>query len=220
VLIIDFDPQGNTTSGMGHDKSSIEKSVYDVIVGGVGIEDVAVSTEIEFLELIPSNIDLVGAEVELVDQRDREIRLKQSLMAASSRYDFIFIDCPPSLGILTLNALVAANTVLIPIQCEFYALEGLGQLLHTIELVRSNLNRELRIEGILLTMYDSRLNLSRQVADEARRYFDGQVFDTVIRRNVRLSEAPSFGKPIVFYDALSTGAENYLQLAQEFLNNG
>lgn len=220
VLVIDFDPQANTTSGMGYDKNSIENSIYDVIVGGTTLSEVITSTDIEFLKLAPSCIDLVGAEVELVDQVNRENRLKAALSAESDKYDYIFIDCPPSLGLLTVNALVAAQTILIPIQCEFYALEGLGQLLRTIELIRSSLNRELEIEGILLTMYDSRLNLSRQVADEARKHFDGQVFNTVIHRNVRLSEAPSFGKPIVFYDAVSTGAKNYLQLAEEFLNHG
>ncbi|MCK4656311.1 MAG: ParA family protein [candidate division Zixibacteria bacterium] len=219
VLVIDFDPQANTTSGMGYDKHSIENSVYDVIVGGTTLSEVITSTDIDCLKLAPSSIDLVGAEVELVNQENRENRLRAALSAESDNYDYIFIDCPPSLGLLTLNALVAAQTILIPIQCEFYALEGLGQLLRTIELVRSNLNRELEIEGILLTMYDSRLNLSRQVADEARKHFDGQVFNTVIHRNVRLSEAPSFGKPIVFYDAVSTGAKNYLQLAEEFLNH-
>ena len=220
VLVIDFDPQANATSGMGYDKYSIENSVYDVIVRGARLGEVITSTDIDYLKLAPSSIDLVGAEVELVDQVNRENRLRAALSAESDKYDYIFIDCPPSLGLLTLNALVAAQTILIPIQCEFYALEGLGQLLRTIELVRSNLNRELEIEGILLTMYDSRLNLSRQVADEARKHFDGQVFNTVIHRNVRLSEAPSFGKPIVFYDAVSTGAKNYLQLAEEFLNHG
>lgn len=220
VLVIDFDPQANTTSGMGYDKNSIENSIYDVIVGGATLSEVITSTDIDYLKLAPSCIDLVGAEVELVDQVNRENRLKAALSAESDKYDYIFIDCPPSLGLLTVNALVAAQTILIPIQCEFYALEGLGQLLRTIELIRSSLNRELEIEGILLTMYDSRLNLSRQVADEARKHFDGQVFNTVIHRNVRLSEAPSFGKPIVFYDAVSTGAKNYLQLAEEFLNHG
>jgi chromosome partitioning protein len=219
VLVIDFDPQANTTSGMGYDSRSLERSVYDAIIGSATLSDVINSTEIEFLKLAPSSIDLVGAEVELVDQENRESRLRTVLSAESDSYDYVFIDCPPSLGLLTLNALVAAQSILIPIQCEFYALEGLGQLLRTIELVRSNLNRQLSIEGILLTMYDSRLNLSRQVADEARRHFDGQVFNTVIHRNVRLSEAPSFGKPIVFYDAVSTGAKNYLQLAEEFLNH-
>ncbi len=220
VLLIDFDPQANTTSGMGCDKAHVKSSVYDVLAGSTTLGEATTSTEIEFLKLVPSSIDLVGAEVELIDRQNRERRLSDALSAEAESYDYVFIDCPPSLGLLTLNALVAARTVLIPIQCEFYALEGLGQLLHTIELVRSNLNRDLVIEGILLTMYDSRLNLSRQVADEARRYFNGQVFNTVISRNVRLSEAPSFGKPIVFYDAVSTGAKNYLQLAEEFMSHG
>jgi len=220
VLVIDFDPQANTTSGMGIDKSSVDRSIYDVVIGRETLKNVTVNTEVEYLKLAPSSIDLVGAEVELVDRQDRESRLKNALALESGDYDYIFIDCPPSLGLLTLNALVAAQTVLIPIQCEFYALEGLGQLMRTIDLVKSNLNAGLSIEGILLTMYDARLNLSRQVAEEARRYFNGQVFCTVINRNVRLSEAPSFGKPIVFYDAVSTGAKNYLQLAEEFLKNG
>lgn len=220
VLIIDFDPQANTTSGMGYDKNAATKSIYEVITGNATLRDVIVSTEIEFLKLAPSSIDLVGAEIELVDHPDREKRLRDVIFDVTDDYDFIFVDCPPSLGILTLNALVAAQTVLIPIQCEFYALEGLGQLLHTIDLVKSNLNRELELEGILLTMYDSRLNLSKQVAEEAKRYFDGKVFNTIINRNVRLSEAPSFGKSIVFYDAACTGAKNYLQLAEEFLSYG
>lgn len=220
VLVIDFDPQANTTSGMGIEKNNVKRSIYDVVIGHAALKDVTVPTEVEYLRLAPSSIDLVGAEVELVDKQDRESSLKNALALESNNYDYVFIDCPPSLGLLTLNALVAAQTVLIPIQCEFYALEGLGQLMRTIDLVKSNLNSSLKVEGILLTMYDSRLNLSRQVAEEARRYFDGQVFGTVINRNVRLSEAPSFGKPIVFYDAVSTGAKNYLQLAEEFLRNG
>ncbi|MFH1893296.1 MAG: AAA family ATPase [Candidatus Zixiibacteriota bacterium] len=220
VLLIDFDPQANTSSGMGINTREISRSVYDVVLGQATLNEVTLPTEIEFLKLAPSSIHLVGAEVELVQQQGRENRLRDAVSQISEQYDYIIIDCPPSLSLLTLNALVAAQTVLIPIQCEFYALEGLGQLLRTIELVKSNLNSDLEIEGILLTMYDSRLNLSRQVADEARNYFDGKVFKTVISRNVRLSEAPSFGKPIVFYDAVSTGSKNYLELAEEFMSHG
>ncbi len=220
VLVVDFDPQANTTSGLGLEKSELEKSIYDSIINNVNINDVITSTDIEYLTIAPSSIDLVGAEVELVDQQGRETRLKEALDPALDQNDYIIIDCPPSLGLLTLNALVAANSVIVPIQCEFYALEGLGQLIRTIELVKNNLNPDLNIEGILLTMYDSRLNLSKQVAAEAKAYFDGKVFDTVISRNVRLSEAPSFGKPIVFYDAISAGAQNYLQLAQELIKHG
>jgi chromosome partitioning protein len=219
VLIVDFDPQANTTSGMGIDKNKLSKSIYDALVGNESLSAVVIPTEVDYLRLAPSSINLVGAEVELVDRENRECCLRELLVSVRSDYDYIIIDCPPSLSLLTLNALVAAETVLIPIQCEFYALEGLGQLLHTIDLVKSALNTRLEIEGILLTMFDSRLSLSRQVAEEARRHFNGKVFETVIMRNVRLSEAPSFGKPIVFYDALSTGSKNYLQLAEEFLKH-
>jgi len=220
VVVVDFDPQANTTSGLGIDKGSLDKSIYDSIINNVNINEVIISTDIEYLRIAPSSIDLVGAEVELVDQPGRETRLKEALGPAMADNDFVIIDCPPSLGLLTLNALVAADSVIVPIQCEFYALEGLGQLMRTIELVQANLNPGLDIEGILLTMFDSRLNLSKQVAAEAKAYFNGKVFDTVISRNVRLSEAPSFGKPIVFYDALSAGAQNYLQLAQELISHG
>jgi chromosome partitioning protein len=219
VLLIDFDPQANTTSGMGLDKSALEKSIYDVIARDREFGDVIVDTQIDYLKLAPANIDLVGAELELVNYEKREFKLKQALDKHKHDYDYIFIDSPPSLGLLTLNALTAASEVLIPIQCEYYALEGLSQLLQTIKMVQTSLNYDLKLGGVLLTMFDSRLNLSRQVADEARRYFNGKLFDTVINRNVRLSEAPSFGKPIIFYDALSTGAKNYLQLAEEVIKN-
>jgi chromosome partitioning protein len=220
VLVIDFDPQANTTSGMGLDKASMTQTIYDVVVNGVLLEEVTRTTELEYLRIAPSSIQLVGAEVELVDMPQRESRLKQAVAQYAENYDYIVIDSPPSLSLLTLNALVSADSVIIPIQCEYYALEGLGQLLQTIELVKGSLNPNLEIEGILLTMFDSRLNLSQQVSDEARRYFDGKVFNTVINRNVRLSEAPSFGKPIIFYDATSKGAINYLELAEEFLSHG
>jgi len=219
VLLIDFDPQGNTTSGLGLDKNNLSGSIYDSIIDGKDISEIVAETQIEFLKILPANIDLVGAEVELVNLERREYRLKKALDKCSQDYDFVIIDSPPSLGLLTLNALTAATEVIIPIQCEYYALEGLSQLLQTIKMVQNSLNYKLKLGGVLLTMYDSRLNLSRQVADEARQYFNGKLFNAVINRNVRLSEAPSFGKPIIFYDALSMGASNYLQLAEEVLQN-
>jgi chromosome partitioning protein len=219
VLLVDFDPQANATSGMGLDKNNLPKSIYDVIVRNVDPFEAVLDTQIDFLKIAPTNIDLVGAEVELVNYDRREFRLMDATREYKKNFDYIIIDSPPSLGLLTLNALTAASEVMIPIQCEYYALEGLSQLLQTIKKVQTSLNHELKLGGVLLTMYDSRLNLSRQVADEARKYFNGKLFDAVISRNVRLSEAPSFGKPIIFYDALSTGAKNYLQLAEEVLKN-
>jgi chromosome partitioning protein len=221
TLIIDMDPQGNATSGLGIDRSAVERSVYDVIVGDAAIQD-AILERIHFpyLDVIPSSQDLVGAEVELVDRTEREIVLRTAVNSVRDRYDYILVDCPPSLGLLTVNTLTAADTVLIPIQCEFYALEGLSQLLNTIRLVQQNLNPGLQVEGVLLTMFDQRLNLSRQVADEAREYFGSRVFDAIIPRNVRLAEAPSFGKPIVLYDILSVGAQSYLALANEIIAHG
>lgn len=218
TLLIDIDPQANTTSGIGVDKAKVVSSVYDVLIGRKTMLEVIMPTELSFLNLAPSSISLVGAEVELVALFSRERILAQALAAVQEQYDYIIIDCPPSLGLLTINALTAAHSVIIPIQCEYYALEGLGQLLHTIQLVQKNLNPGLEIEGVLLTMYDGRLNLSRQVAEEARRFFSQRVYNTVISRNVRLSEAPSFGKPIILYDILSTGAENYLALTKEVLS--
>jgi len=218
TLLIDIDPQANTTSGMGVDKAKVASSVYDVLIGRKTMLEVIMPTELSFLNLAPSSISLVGAEVELVSLFSRERILAQALAPVQEQYDFIIIDCPPSLGLLTINAITAAHSVLIPIQCEYYALEGLGQLLHTIQLVQKNLNPGLEIEGVLLTMYDGRLNLSRQVAEEARKFFSQRVYNTVINRNVRLSEAPSFGKPIILYDILSTGAENYLALTKEVLS--
>lgn len=219
VLLVDFDPQANTTSGLGLDKNNLPASVYDVIINSKSVSEAVADSQIEFLKILPANIDLVGAEVELVNFDQREYRLKQALDKCRDDYDYILIDSPPSLGLLTLNSLTAATEVIIPIQCEYYALEGLSQLLQTIKMVQSSLNYNLKLGGVLLTMYDSRLNLSRQVAEEARQYFDGKLFNAVINRNVRLSEAPSFGKPIIFYDALSMGASNYLQLAEEVLKN-
>jgi chromosome partitioning protein len=220
TLLIDIDPQANSTTGLGVDPRSVAANIYDVLIEGTDINSVIVRTELEYLDLVPSSIDLVGAEVELVSAMSREHRLRRALEKLVPKYRFVFIDCPPSLGLLTLNALTAADSVLIPIQCEYYALEGLGQLLNTVRLVQKHLNSELKVEGVLLTMFDSRLNLSLQVAEDVRRYFEGRVFSTVIHRNVRLSEAPSFGKPIILYDAICTGAENYMQLAEEIIKNG
>jgi len=219
TLIIDMDPQGNATSGMGLDRASLEGSVYDVLVEQAPIGDVRVEkVHFPFLDIVPSSQDLVGAEVELVDREQRELRLRQALEGIRSEYEYVLLDCPPSLGLLTLNTLAAADTVLIPIQCEFYALEGLSQLLNTVRLVQQSLNPKLQIEGVLLTMYDQRLNLSRQVAEEAKEYFGSRVFTSVIPRNVRLAEAPSFGKPIVLYDVVSAGAQSYLTLAREIID--
>ncbi len=220
TLLVDIDPQANTTSGLGITPQDLNGSIYEVIIQEKPIKEVIRPTEIPYLDLVPSHIRLVGAEVELVSEIARERKLKAALDEIRDNYDYVLVDCPPSLGLLTVNTLTAADTVLIPIQCEYYALEGLGQLLNTIRLVQKYLNPNLKIEGVLLTMYDSRLNLSKQVAQEAREYFDKKVFRTVISRNVRLGEAPSFGKPIILYDILSTGAENYMELAKEVISNG
>jgi len=219
TLLVDMDPQGNTTTGLGIDADSLEKTVYEVLIEKIPARDTIVDTEISFLRVIPSNIRLFGAQIELVSMIARERKLQRALESLENEYDYIFIDCPPSLGILTLNALTAAKSVLIPIQCEYYALEGVGQLLNSIRLVQKNINPDLAIEGILLTMYDSRLNLSKQVLQEVRTYFDDRVYNTVISRNVKLSEAPSFGKPIILYDILSSGAKAYIQLAKEVDNH-
>ena len=217
VLLIDIDPQGNATSGLGLDKSSLEFTVYDLLLEEGEFSQVVVELEEEDISLIPSNIDLAGAQIELVSHISREKRLARALQDQLHRYDHAFIDCPPSLGLLTLNALSAADDLLIPIQCEYYALEGLGQLLDTIELVQNNLNPSLTIKGVLLTMYDARTNLSSQVAGEVEEYFSRQIYETVIPRNVRLSEAPSFGETIFSYAPSSRGAEAYRDLAQEVL---
>ena len=215
VLLVDVDPQANATSGLGI--HSQELSTYELVLSDTDVEDVLTKTNVPYLSLIPSHIRLVGAEIELVEISNREYLLRKVLRQIKDNYDYIFIDCPPSLGLLTLNALTAADSVLIPIQCEYYALEGLSQLLNTIHLVQNNLNKQLSIEGVLLTMYDNRLNLCNQVAAEVREYFKDKVYKTVINRNVRLGEAPSFGKPIIMYDATSTGTQNYVSLAEEFL---
>lgn len=220
VLLIDIDPQANSTSGLGINPREVKKSIYEVLIDDLNINEAIVRTELEYLDLLPSHVRLVGAEVELVSAISREKILERALRQLRKQYKFIFIDCPPSLGLLTLNALTAADSVLIPIQCEYYALEGLSQLLNTIRIVQKHLNPRLEVEGVLLTMYDSRLNLSRQVAEDVRKYFGEKVFKTVILRNVRLSEAPSHGKPIILYDAVSTGCENYMSLAEEVINNG
>jgi chromosome partitioning protein len=219
TLLIDIDPQANCTSGVGIDKKKIVHDIYDVLIGGLPLQDTVLKSELKYLDLVPSNTDLFGAEVELVQMANREERLRRALERLEGRYKFIFIDCPPSLGLLTINALTAAHSVLIPIQCEYYALEGLSQLINTIRLVSKRLNPGLVIEGILMTMFDTRLNLSHQVIEDARKFFADKVYKTIIPRNVRLSEAPGFGKPIVLYDALSTGARSYMQLAEELIAN-
>ncbi|MFH0806826.1 MAG: AAA family ATPase [Elusimicrobiota bacterium] len=217
VLLIDLDPQSNATSGLGFDKESVEKGVYNIIIDDVPPEESIVRTSVEFLDILPSNINLIGAEVELVNLPDRETKLKKALQSIKDSYDYIFIDCPPSLGLLTVNALTASESVLIPIQCEYYAMEGLTQLMKTIHLIRQSLNPHLELEGVLLTMFDGRMNLSNQVVKEVRKFFGNKVYKSVIPRNVRLAEAPSYGKPVFQYDSSSRGTEAYLNLAKEFL---
>lgn len=217
TLIIDIDPQSNTTSGLGIDSKTVKNSIYEVMVDGIKMSETICETELESLDLVPSHINLVGAEIEMVDRSQRERILTKAVEEVKDNYDFIIIDCPPSLGLLTINSLTASDSVLIPVQCEYFALEGLGQLLNTIKIVRQHMNPELDIEGVLLTMYDTRTRLSNQVAEEVKRYFDDRVFTSVISRNVRLAEAPSFGKPAILYDASSVGAKNYLSLAREII---
>ena len=217
TLLIDADPQANSTTGVGFDLHNINTSLYDAMINGTPLSDVVLKTEIPHLDLVPSHIDLVGAEIELVNFPNRENVLKNLLTALDDQYDFIIIDCLPSLGLITVNALVASNSVIVPVQCEFFALEGLGKLLNTIKIVQSRLNPELQIEGILMTMYDGRLRLSNQVVSEVRKHFDEMVFSTIIHRNTRLTEAPSVGKPVILYDADSKGTVNYLNLAKEIL---
>ena len=220
TLLIDMDPQSNATSGLGQRVGKDDASIYEVLTESRSVDETVRGTDLEFLYLLPSHIRLVGMEVELVNAIAREKKLAGAIKGIRGDYDFIIIDSPPSLGLLTLNALTAADSLLIPIQCEYYALEGLGQLLNTIRLVQRYLNPELRLEGVLLTMFDIRLNLSKQVAQEAKSYFGSKVYQTVISRNVRLSEAPSFGKPIILYDISSSGARNYMLLAKEVIDGG
>lgn len=217
VLVIDIDPQGNTTSGLGVDKKSIVRSTYDILINEASVDEVMIDTVVENLKLCPSNIQLAGAEVELVPVISREMRMKSALSEVIDRFDFIIIDCPPSLGLLTVNSLTAANTILVPIQCEYYALEGLSQLMNTVKLVQKHLNPSLDVEGVVLTMFDARTNLSIQVVEEVKKYFRNKVYRTVIPRNVRLSEAPSYGLPIILYDPKSKGAECYMELAEEVI---
>ena len=218
VLLVDIDPQGNSTSGIGINKADVEYCIYDVLINDIAPKDAIYPTEIDGLDLIPATIQLAGAEIELVPTISREVRLKRALHIVSDQYDYIIIDCPPSLGILTVNSLTAADSVIIPIQCEYYALEGLSQLLNTVRLVQKHLNTELSIEGVLLTMFDARTNLGIQVVEEVKKYFQEKVYSTIIPRNVRLSEAPSHGQSIVTYDPKSRGAEVYLELAKEVIS--
>ncbi|GAB3022177.1 AAA family ATPase [uncultured Cyclobacterium sp.] len=221
TLVIDADPQANTTSGLGFDPKEIETSIYECMVNESDINEIIISTEIDHLDLVPSHIDLVGAEVEMVNLEDREEKMRSVIQEVRDRYDFIIIDCSPSLGLITINALTASNSVVIPVQCEYFALEGLGKLLNTIKIIQTRLNQELEIEGILLTMYDVRLRLSNQVVEEVRMHFKDMTFDTIIPRNVKLSESPSFGMPVVAFDATGKGAVAYLNLANEIaIKNG
>jgi len=217
VLLVDIDPQGNTTSGIGINKADVAYCIYDVLINDVHPNDATVATNIEGLNIIPATIQLAGAEIELVPTISRELRLKKSLSLVKKQYDYILIDCPPSLGILTINSLTASDSVIIPIQCEYYALEGLSQLLNTVRLVQKHLNTSLQIEGVLLTMFDARTNLGIQVIEEVKKYFQQKVYQTIIPRNVRLSEAPSHGQSIITYDPRSKGAEVYLELAKEVI---
>jgi len=217
TLLVDLDPQGNSTSGLGVDKQALPATVYEVLIGTKRLKEVMLKTEMVYLDLVPANTSLFGAEVELVDIENREGLLRRSLEDVLGAYEYILVDCPPSLTLLTINALAAADSILIPIQCEYYAMEGLGQLLHTIQLVREKLNPNLEIEGILFTMFDGRNNLSHQVAEQVRKFFPDKVFRTVIPRNVKLSECPSHGKPVILYDIGCKGAESYLELTKEIL---
>jgi chromosome partitioning protein len=217
TLLVDADPQANSTSGIGYDPRTIQNSIYECIINDVNPHDAIQKTETPNLDLLPAHIDLVGAEIEMINMADREYKMKAVLDSVRSEYDFIIIDCSPSLGLITINALTAADSVIIPVQCEYFALEGLGKLLNTIKIVQTRLNTALQIEGILLTMYDVRLRLSNQVVEEVRTHFEEMVFDTIIQRNTRLSEAPSFGMSVIMHDATSKGAINYLNLAREII---
>ncbi len=216
VLTVDIDPQGNTSSGLGIDKDKLEYSMYDVIMG-MSPEKVIVATKVENLDILPSRVELAGAEIELTAKMSRETKVKDAMLKLKDEYDFIFIDCPPSLGLLTINALTASDSVLIPIQCEFYALEGVKQLMNTIQLIKKSLNSKLEIQGVVMSMFDGRTRLSIEVVEEVKKYFKGKVYSTIIPRNVKLAEAPSYGMPIMLYDKSCKGAEAYMELAQEFL---
>jgi chromosome partitioning protein len=217
VLLVDIDPQANATNGVGIDARQMDYTLYEVLVGDVEPNEAIVETDIKYLSVLPSHINLVGAEIELVSAIRREYKLKEAIEKVKDKYDFVIIDCPPSLGILTLNALTASSSILIPVQCEYYALEGLGQLIATLQIVKQGLNPDLTIEGLLFTMYQQQLNLSRDVVEEVKKHFGNKVFDTIIPRNVKLSEAPSHGKPIILYDIKSKGSESYLALTNEIL---
>ncbi|WP_312889812.1 ParA family protein [Pelorhabdus rhamnosifermentans] len=219
ILLVDLDPQGNSTSGLGHNKATMKYSIYDALVNDVEPDQLVISTELENLKLIPATIQLAGAEIELVTVMSRETKLKRILDKVKFQFDYVIIDCPPSLGLLTINSLTAANSVLVPIQCEFYALEGVTQLMNTVSLVQKNLNPALTLEGVLLTMFDARTNLSIQVVDEVKKHFRHKVYQTIIPRNIRLSEAPSHGKPVILYDSHSRGAEVYCDLAKEVVDD-
>jgi chromosome partitioning protein len=217
TLLVDADPQANSTSGLGYDPRQIKDGIYECMIDGIEVTGLIRNTTVPFLDLIPSNIELVGAELEMINLEGREQKMKEALHKIKDNYDYVIVDCSPSLGLITVNALVAADSVLVPVQCEYFALEGLGKLLHTIRLIQSKLNTELEIEGILLTMYDMRIRLSNQVVDEVKSHFHELVFNTIIPRNIRLSESPSFGLPVIAHDAESKGAISYLNLAQEIL---
>ncbi len=217
TLLVDADPQANSTSGLGFDPKTIENSIYECMVDGIEAKDLILKSDIEYLHLLPSHIDLVGAEIEMINLQSREEKMKGVLGKVREEYDFIIIDCSPSLGLITINALTAADSVIIPVQCEYFALEGLGKLLNTIKIIQGRLNVNLNIEGILLTMYDMRLRLSNQVVDEVKQHFQSMVFDTIIPRNIRLSESPSFGVPAIAHDAESKGSVSYINLARELL---
>ncbi|GAW93655.1 ParA family protein [Calderihabitans maritimus] len=220
VLLIDIDPQGNASSGLGFNRMEVERCIYDVIINGLPLKSVIQETRVENLHLVPATIQLAGAEIELVAAISREMKLKKALSPEKENYDYVIIDSPPSLGLLTINALTAADSLIIPIQCEYYALEGLGQLMNTIQLVQKHLNPRLQLEGVLLTMFDARTNLSIQVVDEVKSFFKNKVFRTIIPRNVRLSEAPSHGLPVIMYDPKCRGSEVYFELAKEVIENG
>ena len=219
VLAIDIDPQGNTTSGLGFDKKAIKQSIYDVMTSDLSLKDVMQECQlVNNFYIVPSTMELAGAEVELISKENREIILREKLKEVRDDFDFVFIDCPPSLGFLTINALCAVDSVLIPIQCEFYALEGVGQLVNTIQLIKKSLNKDLQVEGVIMSMYDSRTNLCNEVVSEVKKYFKDKVYETTIPRNIRLAEAPSFGLPIMLYDDKCKGADAYMKLAKEFLS--